>query len=128
MILIDSDIVVDFVRGSEASHRWLESIGRDESLAVSGFSAMELVQGCRTTQELRRVQAILSRYSLLWPTPEECDLAFELFARYRLSHGAGLLDTLIAQTAISRGLVLHTFNRRHFVFLPELEIVSPYTR
>jgi predicted nucleic acid-binding protein len=50
------------------------------------------------------------------------------FADAHLTHATGILDSLIAATALSHHLVLHTFNVRHFAPFPDLRTVQPYSR
>ena len=47
---------------------------------------------------------------------------------YRLSHNAGVLDVLIGQTAASLGIPLHTFNAKHYGFIPGIQMVQPYSK
>ena len=44
MILVDSDIIIDFLRKYPPAIEWLTSLG-DEELALPGYVVMELVQG-----------------------------------------------------------------------------------
>lgn len=48
-----------------------------------------------------------------------------MFAAYRLSYNAGLLDVLIGQTAVALGAPLHTFNQKHYGFIPGMQTVQP---
>lgn len=48
--------------------------------------------------------------------PADCDRAPELFLEHHLSHGVGLLDVLIAQTALALKVPLYTFNRNTISF------------
>jgi predicted nucleic acid-binding protein len=50
------------------------------------------------------------------------------FAQLHLSHGLGLLDSLIAATAVGHGSALNTFNDRHYRMFAGLTIVRPYRR
>ena len=50
------------------------------------------------------------------------------FAQLHLSQGLGLLDSLIAATAVGHGSVLNTFNDRHYRMFPGLTTVRPYRR
>ena len=54
--------------------------------------------------------------------------ALEQFSKLHLSHGLGLLDALIAATALGHGSVLNTFNERHYRMFPGLTTVRPYRR
>lgn len=53
MILVDTDVLVDCLRGTDAARQWLESSG--ETLGIPGVVAMELVVGCRNRAELQRL-------------------------------------------------------------------------
>jgi predicted nucleic acid-binding protein len=128
MILLDSDVMIDLLRGYPPAVAWLETLDEAEELALPGFVVMELIQGCRNKEEQERLQRTVAPYGVVWPMPEDCDRALELFLQYHLSHSAGLLDVLIAQTALALEAPLYTFNQKHYQFLSELQTVQPYTR
>jgi predicted nucleic acid-binding protein len=48
--LVDTSIVIDFLRGSEIAKNWLNSFQAGE-LAISVVTAAELVAGCRNRRE-----------------------------------------------------------------------------
>ncbi len=87
---------------------------------------MELLQGCKSQAEQRRLEVHLRRYSLHWPTDADCWRAYQDFAAYRLGFGLGLLDSLIGQTAVGLGEVLATFNMKHYSMVTGLMTVQPY--
>jgi hypothetical protein len=89
---------------------------------------MELLQGCRDREEEQQVEAILRPYKLYWPTPEDCARAFDDFSSHHLSHGLGILDALIAETAAGRAAQLATFNRKHYGVVDGLQMIQPYAR
>jgi hypothetical protein len=113
MILLDSDIVIDMLRGHPPALQWLATLGA-EPIVVSGFVIMEVLDGCPDAAKQRRTEAEIRHYQVVWPGTVDCDHALALFRRFRLSHNLGLLDALIAQTAVSLGQPLHTFNVKHF--------------
>ncbi|WP_413173166.1 hypothetical protein [Anabaena azotica] len=55
MILLDSDIVIDFLRKYPPAISWLSSLG-DEAIALPGYVAMELMQGCKNKLELQEIR------------------------------------------------------------------------
>ena len=128
MILLDSDVMIDLLRGYPPAVAWLETLDEEEEIVLSGFVVMELIQGCRNKAEQERLQRTVAPYGVVWLTSEECDRALGHFLQYHLSHGAGLLDVLIAQTALALGMPLYTFNQKHYQFLSELQTVQPYAR
>jgi predicted nucleic acid-binding protein len=50
MILLDTDVMVDILRGYEPARQWLESATSQE-IGVPGLVAMELLQGCQNGRE-----------------------------------------------------------------------------
>jgi predicted nucleic acid-binding protein len=113
MILLDSDIMIDLLRQYPLAVAWLNSLG-DEEIILPGFVAMELLQGCNNKAEQNKVEKVLTVFETVWPSPETCDDALNIFAYYHLSHSLGLLDALIGQMAVALNLPLHTFNRKHY--------------
>lgn len=127
MIILDSDIMIDLLRRYPPAVAWLTSLG-DEEIVLPGFVVMELIQGCSNKAEQDRVEKVLAAFEILWPSPETCDDALNIFARYHLSHNLGLLDTLIGQMAVTLNLPLYTFNRKHYTAIPNLVVLQPYSK
>lgn len=128
MILLDSDVMIDLLRGYPPAVSWFETLDEEEEIALPGFVAMELIRGCRSKKEQRQLQRSLIPFGVVWPLPEDCDRALELFMQYHLSHGVGMLDVLIAQTALALEVPLYTFKQKHYQFLSALQTVQPYPR
>ncbi len=128
MILLDSDVLVDLLREYPPAAAWFDGLPEDEELVVPGYVVMELIQGCRSKPEQIRVQRELATCGVVWLSPTECDRALEVFTAYHLSHNAGLLDVLIGQTAVALDVPLHTFNQKHYSFIPTVQTVQPYAK
>jgi predicted nucleic acid-binding protein len=127
MILLDSDILIDFFRGFPPSLVWFQGLSALE-VAVPGFVALELFAGCVSKREQAQIQRKLSPYVVLWPSAQAATDVIPIFAAAHLSHSLGLLDSLIAATALTHGLPLHTFNQKHFAAVPGLTTIQPYVR
>jgi predicted nucleic acid-binding protein len=127
MIILDSDVMIDLLRQHRPAVTWLDSL-EEEEIILPGFVVMELLQGCSDKIEQTKVEQVLTGFEIVWPLPETCEEALEVFARYHLSHGVGLLDVLIGQTAVALNLPLHTFNRKHYAAIPNLVTVEPYSK
>jgi predicted nucleic acid-binding protein len=125
-MLLDTDILIDLVRRHPAASAWFAAL--PELPTVAGFAALELAYGCRDAAELRAVRAFLRVFPMAWPTEEDLRRALVDYAPLRLSHGLGLLDAVIAATAVGLDLSLVTFNVRHFGAVPGLTTEQPYTR
>jgi predicted nucleic acid-binding protein len=127
MMCVDTDVMIDILRRYEPAMAWLRSLGSEE-LALPGLVAMELLQGCRNRTEQRRVDRTLRPYRLYWPTQADCERAFQDYATFHLSHQLGILDALIAETAVGLGVALATFNEKHYRVVPTLQTLQPYER
>jgi hypothetical protein len=62
------------------------------------------------------------------PTEADCARALSEFTVYHLSHGLGLLDALIAASAVGLSVTLYTFNDKHYRMIPGLITAQPYSR
>jgi predicted nucleic acid-binding protein len=113
MNLVDTDVLVDCLRGINPARGWLKKLAKD-SFAVPAPVAMELVMGCRDREDLKRVQGLLAQFTIVWPEASEFAAAFDLLLAHRLSSGLNIPDCLIAATALMRAASLYTFNLKHF--------------
>jgi predicted nucleic acid-binding protein len=127
MILLDSDVVIDILRGYPPALSWLDA---QEGLEIGlpGFVIMELLQGCRNLDEQQELERETKRYQIVWPSPEACGKALATFAHHRLSLGLTMLDALIGHTAVGEGQTLQTFNQRRYRVIRELATVRPYAK
>jgi predicted nucleic acid-binding protein len=123
-MLLDTDVLVDFLRGYAPAVAWLTNYA--SPIGIPGLVAMELLQGCRDLQEQRRVEQELGRFALHWPSAVDCQNAYTDFATHRLSGGLGLLDSLIGHTAVGLHEPLATFNTKHYSAIAGLQTVQPY--
>ncbi|HEV8716965.1 MAG TPA: PIN domain-containing protein [Candidatus Binatia bacterium] len=127
MILLDTDVMIDLLRRYPPAVTWLESLG-DEEIQLPGFVVMGLLQGCRNKAEQEKLEKELQSYAVTWPSVEACNEARSVFASTHLSHGLGLLDALIGQTAVALQIPLYTFNDKHYTAIPQLRTLQPYTK
>jgi predicted nucleic acid-binding protein len=85
---------------------------------------LELLYGCRKTQELKQVRKVAAElFAEIVPLTEAItESACHLMDHYILSGHPDVGDVLIAATALNRDEVLATGSRKHFHFVPGLEI------
>jgi predicted nucleic acid-binding protein len=123
-LLLDTDILVEYLRGRREAVEYLEGLSTD--LHVSVISVAELFAGVRDDEEERSLKQFLLAFTALSVTEKVARLGGLYRRDYRPSHGTGLADALIAATAEENGFDLVTFNRRHFPMLSEVTV--PYER
>lgn len=121
MILVDTTVVVDLLRGRPEVRGWLDQ--QTEVLAAAEVTRVEILQGVRSGERSAVCGAL---DSLVW-FPLDTAVAVragELGREYRASHLLGLADLVVAATAEVHRLHLVTSNVRHFPMHPGL--TSPY--
>ena len=126
MYLLDTDVLIDIQRGYTPAINWFAHLSAVPSIA--GFIAMELIQDARDKQQLRQTLQLIAPLAIVWPTESDCARALSDFTVCRLSHGVGLIDSLIAACAVGRGDTLCTFNVKHYRVIPGLKLKQPYSR
>jgi predicted nucleic acid-binding protein len=115
VILIDSDILIEHLRGKAEAQDWLVQ-ARESSgpLAISVVSVTEIAGGMRSP-ERREVIRLLGSMQRFEVTEQVAWRASTLMQQYRRSlSGIGLGDYLIAATALTEGLELASLNIRHY--------------
>lgn len=123
-LLMDTDVLIEYLRGREKAIEYLEGLVAD--LSISVISVAELYASVKGEEEERALQQFLLAFSILPVTERVARLGGLYRRKYRPSHGTGLADALIAATAEEHDLSLVTFNRRHFPMVSE--VVAPYAR
>ena len=126
MRLLDTDVLIDIQRGHAPALGWFASL--TELPSVPGIVVMELIQDAQNAQQVRRALKMVAPLPVVWPTEADCNRALSDFAAYHLSHGLGLLDSLIAACAIGLSATLCTFNAKHYRAIPGLPLEQPYAR
>ena len=89
---------------------------------------MEMIQDARNAKEVRQALKLTAPLPVVWPTVPDCQRALSDFTSYHLSHGLGLLDSLIGACCVGLSATLCTFNTKHYHVIPGLVLVQPYTR
>ena len=123
---MDTDILIDIQRGHKPALEWFS--GLEEIPTVPGYVVMELIQGAKNSQQVRQALKMVAPLPIIWPSETDCNRALSDFSIYHLSHSLGLLDALIAVTALGSAAILCTFNAKHYRAVPGLDMEQPYNR
>jgi hypothetical protein len=123
-ILLDTDILVDFLRGHSKATAFVNA--SSARIILSTIVVAELYAGVKGDAE----QAVLEDFvSLFRSVPVNVNIAKAggLYKRdYGKSHGVGLADAILAATAEAEKAELKTLNIKHY---PMLKGIKPaYTK
>jgi predicted nucleic acid-binding protein len=125
-LLIDTDVLIDYLRGRSEAISYVESL--TAPLILSVITVAELYSGVREGEERAALDNFVSAFEVI-PVNDEIAVQGGLYRRdYGKSHNVGLADAIIAATAVSRGATLVTLNRKHFPMLPAALVFVPYTK
>jgi predicted nucleic acid-binding protein len=120
-MLVDTDVLVWYLRGSE---RAAEALERLDPVRLSVVTYMELVQGMRSKDELRVLRSTLAGWGATVRMIDEAvsTRAMLYVEQHFHSHALRLADALIAATAVADGVPLLTANDKHYRVLADLAI------
>lgn len=123
-LLIDTDILIDYLRGREDAVHFLES--QQISMFISAITLGELYAGVREGQERRILDDFIEYFKVI-PLSSKIAVKGGLFRRdFGKSHGVGLADAMIAATAQSENAALATLNQKHFPMISD--VLVPYRK
>lgn len=125
LLILDTDILIDVLRGDADAILFLQTKGQQFQLAISAVIQMELIVGCRNKAELQALERFLQRFQLLKVTESISDRAADLLRQYRLSHGLLIPDAMIAATALDYNEPFVSKNQRDYRFIAGLNLL-PY--
>lgn len=123
-LLIDTDVLIDYLRGQPDAVKYLD--GLTDPMLISVITVAELYAGVRDGDERTRLDQFVRAFQLVPVDPAIAERG-GLFRRdYLKSHNVGLADALIAATADSLQAILVTLNQKHFPMLGSVFV--PYRK
>lgn len=124
MLIVDTDILIDFSRGIKQAKECIIELESDYRLAISVISQLELMVGCENKQDFKLLKIFLNEFEIIGLNSAISEKAVELFEKYRLSHGVMIPDMLIASTAITLDIPLISKNQKDFRFIKGLKLID----
>ena len=121
--LIDTDVIIDFLRGRLYAQKRLETLAEDGLLAISTLTHLEVFHGMRAEEE-----KVTSDF-LDGLTSIEVDVSIARTAGKLLNSlrargiTIGVVDAVIGATAQELGVPLMTNNVQHYPF-PNLKVIQ----
>lgn len=120
-MLIDTDVLIWYMRGSEKAYKTIENAG---NFFISVVTYMELVQGMRNKKELTSLRKAINGWNakIIYITEEISAKAMFFVEQNFLSHSMQLADALIGASAIVHGLPILTGNDKHYKVMVDIKI------
>ena len=121
-VLLDTNILIDYIRRVPAAVAWLRSLPRPPDISV--ISVLELHVGARSQQEEQEIEALCAPLRVLADHGGDRESGGAFMRHFGKTHGIDVPDVIIAATAEHHGLKLATLNVKHFPMFPKLK--RPY--
>jgi predicted nucleic acid-binding protein len=113
-VLLDSDVVIEVLRGRKAIVAALSTLERrGVATFTCGVVAAEIFAGVRPGEEAATESFFNARGDVVIDGTAG-RRAGSYLARYARSHGVEIADALVAAAAATTGLALWTLNRKHY--------------
>ncbi len=123
--LIDTTIIVDYLRGYQKAKDFIEEeflYGRMPYVSV--ISYVEIYAGVRVKEE-KDISKLFNNLTIVQIGTEIGRHAGKYLNVYGKSHGLEIADALIAATAYIVGARLITLDRKHFP-MTDIQVYAPY--
>lgn len=124
MIVADSDVLVEALRGQEPALERIDNALSKGQLATTAINAFELLSAPRSSTERQRIEDLLEAVDLLELDREGYRAAANV-RRDLLTWGRpiGLADSLVAGICVAKGLPLLSQRPAIFADIPGLTLV-----
>ncbi len=121
MVLIDTEVLIWYMRGNEKAYETIEKLN---SFSISVVTYMELVQGMKNKKELNSLRQALHGWNaqIIYISEEISAKAMFFVEQHFLSHSIEIADALIGASAIAYGLPLLTGNDKHYKVMSDIEV------
>lgn len=113
-ILVDTDVLIDFLRKKESAKEILQRALTTGDTYISVITLSELLAGMRQSEE-EATENLIAGFNLLFVDEEVARRAGKLRSQYR-NKNILLPDCLIAATALETKCLLLTFNQKDYPF------------
>jgi predicted nucleic acid-binding protein len=123
-ILIDTDIVIDLLRGDRQALAYFKS--NSDKICFSAITVAEIYSGIKGKREESEVERLFSIFPVVAATNEIAREAGRFVKQYRPSHSVEIPDAVIAATCLLSGSDLCTLNSKHYPMFKDLK--PPYRK
>lgn len=125
-VLVETTVLVDYLRGSDAAAEYLDKARADGDLLCSAITHAELIVGSRPRGEIRAIDQLLARFENEPIANGDSTRALTWLRKYYHSRGVWFHDCLLGAAALRRKISIATLNEKHFKALPGVKVVRPY--
>lgn len=125
MILADTDVLIDYLMGTQPMASQVLEYSESETLQTSAITCFELLSGAKEGKRGDKVRHLVATIPVL-PLDREAATRAAAVRQQLTSSGfsIAMADSLIAGIALANGLPLLTRNRKHFEHVDGLRVLA----
>ena len=124
-ICVDTDIVIDYLRGKHENQKILPAIIEKYNVHISPISVYELYYGGYYSGKLKPVEDVLAMMNTFDWTLEDSKKSAQLHASLsKAGEALSVKDVLIGGLCLSRSVPLITRNVEHFKRIKGLKVID----
>ncbi|MBS3092125.1 type II toxin-antitoxin system VapC family toxin [Candidatus Pacearchaeota archaeon] len=128
-ICIDSDILIDFLRGKPETVKWINENEEYYAFAITTINAFELYSGAyksnNPSQKLKIINDLIDRLKILNFSLEIAEKAGKQFSQLEdQGEIIEIRDLFIGMIALCEGFSIKTNNSKHFSRIAGLNIIN----
>lgn len=125
MILADTDVLIDYLMGTQPVASRVLEYSESETLQTSAITCFELLSGAKEGKRGDKVRHLVATIPVLPLDREAATRAAAVRQQLtRSGFSIGMADSLIAGIALANGLPLLTRNRKHFEHVEGLRVLA----
>ena len=118
-ILIDTDVLIDFLRGNKNAIEFIDKLS--PHIILSPIVIAELYAGVKGENEFSVLDNFISLFRIVSITSEIAKAGGFYKRDFGKSHGVGLADAILAATADKEKADLKTLNIKHYPMIKGLK-------
>lgn len=125
MILADTDVLIDYLMGTQPMASQVLEYSESDTLQTSAITCFELLSGAKEGKRGDKVRHLVATIPVLPLDREAATRAAAVRQQLtRSGFSIGMADSLIAGIALANGLPLLTRNRKHFEHVEGLRLLA----
>ncbi len=117
-ILLDTDVLVDFLRGHNKAVTFVNA--HSTRIILSAIVIAELCAGVKGDAEQEALEGFISLFRVIPVNAEIAKTGGLYKSNYGKSHGVGLADAILAATVMAENADFKTLNLKHYPMLKGL--------
>ncbi len=124
-ILIDTSIVIEYLRSQNRQTTTLVKLFENNELCISVISIFELYNGATTQNKKQDIETLCSEIEIIDFNLDTAKFASTIYLELRSKNKLiEFRDILIGATALQLDIPISTLNKKHFVRIDNLQILD----